>query len=75
MIFLLSKFCTDLYLTDSSTNRDETELLDELPWISQQKPISCFKHFNGFEQSLVDDVTELTRLVTSNMLKIDIDGI
>ena len=30
------------------------------------------KHFNGFEQSLVDDVAELTKVITSNMLKLDI---
>ena len=54
--------------------RDENEASQDLPWIFQEKSSTSSKHFNGFDQSLVDDVSELTKLVTSNMLKLDIDG-
>ena len=60
-----------------STNisfRDENEESEDLPWISQEKSSTSSKHFNGFDQSLVDDVSELTKLVTTNMLKLDIEG-
>ena len=62
------------HLSNSIIIRDENEASEDLPWISQEKSSTSSKQFNGFDQSLVDDVSELTKLVTSNMLKLDIEG-
>ena len=61
-------------LSNSIPISDENEVSVDLPWISQESSSTSSKHFNGFDQSLVDDVSELTKLVTSNMLKLDIEG-
>ena len=45
-----------------------------MPWETQERPLETFsQNFTGFEQSLVDNVAELTKVVTSNTLKVDIE--
>ena len=55
--------------------REEAECEQYVPWDTQDKPPeNPPTNFSGFEQSLTDNVVELTKVVTSNTLKIKLDN-
>ena len=54
--------------------RDEAEPETNAPWEVLEQPLhTVSQNFAGFDQSLVDNVAELTKVVTSNTLKVDIE--
>ena len=45
---------------------------DDLPW--KKCKLAGWVSFKGFEEAGEDNVTELTRVITSNILNIDVPG-
>ena len=54
-------------------SRDDEDGGEQASWDSQEPIESLNSNFSGFEQSLVDNVAELTKVITSNTLKIDLE--
>ena len=61
-----------LYLFDYYHKIDSSDESKEVPWIDckEAPPIV----FNGFEEAATNDVNELTRIITSHHLYLDILG-
>lgn len=67
-VVILGSIDTD----DENTSSDEHEII-EIPW--KFPPQDRGKRFKGFDEAGVDDVHELTKVITSNTLYIEIPGL